>query len=206
MCKNENKQRCVRERNESHKHSRAVPPPLPLPFSVSLCLSFSPLSTCLWLRQKKRGDSKEKGGRHRERQTERPRDSEIEREEQEKQKPRVRHHKRHDASLFSRRAYVLVAWIWSIIWYLPLDPIKWVIAYALNEEGVRDRGLFTKQQEAGRMEAAAANQSEHQATVLGSVGRASWTNPLGRASLRVPTTEQLERASLALVSVHAAPP
>ena len=40
---------------------------------------------------------------------------------------------------FGRRAYVLVAWIWSFIWHLPLDLIKWMMAYVLNEDGFRDR-------------------------------------------------------------------
>ena len=35
--------------------------------------------------------------------------------------------------------YVIVAWIWSIIWYLGLDPIKWAMMYALNEDGWRNK-------------------------------------------------------------------
>ena len=35
--------------------------------------------------------------------------------------------------------YVVVAIVWSIIWYIGLDPIKWCLAYALNEDGFRDR-------------------------------------------------------------------
>ena len=37
---------------------------------------------------------------------------------------------------------MIVAWIWSIIWYLGLDPIKWVMMYILNEDGVRNRHAF----------------------------------------------------------------
>ena len=37
------------------------------------------------------------------------------------------------------RAYVLVAWIWSLAWHMPLDLIKWAMAYVLNEDGFRDR-------------------------------------------------------------------
>ena len=33
----------------------------------------------------------------------------------------------------------MVAWIWSFIWHLPLDLIKWAMAYILNEDGFRDR-------------------------------------------------------------------
>lgn len=39
----------------------------------------------------------------------------------------------------ARRSYVIVAWIWSFLFYLPLDLIKWGMAYALNEDGFRDR-------------------------------------------------------------------
>jgi ammonia channel protein AmtB len=35
--------------------------------------------------------------------------------------------------------YVIVAWIWSAIWYLPLDLIKWGMCWVLNEDGFRDR-------------------------------------------------------------------
>ena len=38
-----------------------------------------------------------------------------------------------------RSYYVIVAWIWSIIWYLGLDPIKWMMMYALNEDGIRNK-------------------------------------------------------------------
>ena len=33
----------------------------------------------------------------------------------------------------------MVAWIWAFIWHLPLDLIKWAMAYILNEDGFRDR-------------------------------------------------------------------
>lgn len=45
----------------------------------------------------------------------------------------------HEMCLLGCRAYALVAWIWSFIWYVPLDAIKWAIAYVLNEDGFRDR-------------------------------------------------------------------
>lgn len=35
--------------------------------------------------------------------------------------------------------WVIVAWIWSAIWYFPLDLIKWAGAYILNEDGFRDQ-------------------------------------------------------------------
>ena len=34
---------------------------------------------------------------------------------------------------------MLVAWVWSFIWHIPLDLIKWMMAYILNEDGFRDR-------------------------------------------------------------------
>ena len=42
------------------------------------------------------------------------------------------------------RYYVIVAWIWSIIWYMGLDPIKWMMMYILNEDGIRNRSAFTQ--------------------------------------------------------------
>ena len=38
-----------------------------------------------------------------------------------------------------RSYYVIVAWIWSLIWYLGLDPIKWAMMYILNEDGWRNK-------------------------------------------------------------------
>ena len=34
---------------------------------------------------------------------------------------------------------MLVSWIWAAIFHVPLDLIKWGMAYALNEDGFRDR-------------------------------------------------------------------
>lgn len=42
--------------------------------------------------------------------------------------------------------YVILAWIWSFIWYIPLDPIKWTMAYILNENGYRSTGAWKKWQ------------------------------------------------------------
>lgn len=42
------------------------------------------------------------------------------------------------ASVIGCTYYVIVALIWSIIWYVALDPIKWAMAWALNEDGFRD--------------------------------------------------------------------
>ena len=42
---------------------------------------------------------------------------------------------------------MIVAWIWSIIFYLGLDPIKWAMAYAMNEDGFRTRTLNRRRQQ-----------------------------------------------------------
>lgn len=39
-------------------------------------------------------------------------------------------------------AYVLVAWIWSFAFYLLLDPLKWIMAYIMNEDGFRSQGRW----------------------------------------------------------------
>lgn len=40
---------------------------------------------------------------------------------------------------------MIVAWIWSGIWYVLLDPIKWVLCWALNEDGFRDMVSWRKE-------------------------------------------------------------
>ena len=53
--------------------------------------------------------------------------------------------------------YVIVAWIWSLIWYLGLDPIKWMMMYALNEDGWRD----AKAHKAAKQVCTASTQPRH---------------------------------------------
>ncbi len=36
-------------------------------------------------------------------------------------------------------AFCLCTYVRSIIWYVALDPLKWILMYILNEDGVRDR-------------------------------------------------------------------
>jgi hypothetical protein len=43
-----------------------------------------------------------------------------------------------------RSGYVIVAWVWSAIWYVMLDPIKWALAWVLNEDGFRDQVSATR--------------------------------------------------------------
>ena len=35
-----------------------------------------------------------------------------------------------------RRYYVIVAWIWSLMFYLGLDPLKWAMAWAVRKSGL----------------------------------------------------------------------
>ena len=48
------------------------------------------------------------------------------------------------ASVIGCTYYVVVAIIWSVIWYLGLDPIKWVLAWILNEDGFRDLKVISR--------------------------------------------------------------
>ena len=45
----------------------------------------------------------------------------------------------HPSTLLLCRSWVLVSWIWALIWHMPLDLIKWIMAYILNEDGFRQR-------------------------------------------------------------------
>ena len=48
----------------------------------------------------------------------------------------------YTASVLGCTYYVVASWIWAIIWYFGLDPLKWAMFYLLNEEGFRNSGLF----------------------------------------------------------------
>ncbi|KAK9868410.1 hypothetical protein WJX84_005277 [Apatococcus fuscideae] len=103
-------------------------------------------------------------------------------------------------SIVGCTAYVIVAWIWSIVWYMLLDPLKWILAYIMNEDGFRSQGRWKaaarKRGARRRMESGGK-----QDTVPGHMDQASWTNPLGRQShVMSPTAEQLQRASIVRVS------
>ena len=39
---------------------------------------------------------------------------------------------------FCCSGYVIAAWIWSGLFYMLLDPIKWALIWILNEDGYRD--------------------------------------------------------------------
>jgi len=38
--------------------------------------------------------------------------------------------------------YVVAAWIWAAIWSFGLDPVKWIMHYILNEEGIRQQSMY----------------------------------------------------------------
>ncbi|PSC74572.1 plasma-membrane proton-efflux P-type ATPase [Micractinium conductrix] len=48
------------------------------------------------------------------------------------------------ASVLGCTYYVIVAWVWSLIWHMGLDPLKWIMMYMLDEEGFRTSrgGMF----------------------------------------------------------------
>ncbi len=52
-----------------------------------------------------------------------------------------------EASCIGSIGYVLVSWIWALIWHMGLDPLKWIMAYAINDDGFRDRAAFNKQRQ-----------------------------------------------------------
>ena len=47
---------------------------------------------------------------------------------------------------------MLVAWIWSLLWYLALDPLKWALAWVLNENGMRSSSTWRLDQVCGAVQ------------------------------------------------------
>ena len=129
------------------------------------------------------------------------------------QVPRANTEGTNTASVIGCTYYVAVGIIWSIIWYVGLDPIKWVMAYILNEDGFRDRKVrhsatasstlraaFVDAYSMGllRIDILHASQAHHASQdrrsgvtpkdpneISGVVG-GGYNNPLGRASLAGP--------------------
>jgi hypothetical protein len=106
----------------------------------------------------------------------------------------------HVLCLLRHSGYVIVAWIWSAIWYVGLDPIKWVMMYALNEDGFRDQPLWRKEAAASAALDRASRQGEQVYSPAGMVAPTA-TNPLGRASMSKPVAAVLDRQSAAVVPV-----
>eukprot|EP00882_Tetradesmus_deserticola_P005625 GHRQ01005921.1.p1 GENE.GHRQ01005921.1~~GHRQ01005921.1.p1 ORF type:complete len:1073 (+),score=431.52 GHRQ01005921.1:381-3599(+) len=104
---------------------------------------------------------------------------------------------RFTASVIGCTYYVLVAWIWSMIWYLALDPIKWLLIWALNEDGVRSRHSWKRMI---RMRARHPTKTGEEVHITLGAAAANHLNPMGRASMQRPTAEMLSRASVISVS------
>ncbi|GAB4823503.1 hypothetical protein N2152v2_010549 [Parachlorella kessleri] len=121
------------------------------------------------------------------------------------------------ASVLGCTYYVIAAWIWAIIWHMGLDPIKWAMMYILNEEGIRQRGLYdtifrtrgehmgaavgagvTKHPSIGRV-SARRSVDAHPSVNVEMGGRISMGVPGVGGTIR-PTPAMLERASM--VRVH----
>ena len=88
---------------------------------------------------------------------------------------------------------MVVAWIWAIIWYVALDPIKWAMQWILDEDGFRTGKGSLKTGPRQRTKA-------DEPAGLNHMGPATRHNPLGRVSVGAPTPTQLERASIVRIS------
>ncbi|KDD77131.1 hypothetical protein H632_c12p1 [Helicosporidium sp. ATCC 50920] len=114
----------------------------------------------------------------------------------------------YTASVIGCLGYVLVAWVWSLIWYLGLDLIKWIMFYVLNEEGFRQGGFFSTfySRRGESMGAAAGAGVNKNSMARASLSRLSGqrTSSLGAvpsaAGGMVPGPAMLQRASIVKVS------
>jgi H+-transporting ATPase len=86
------------------------------------------------------------------------------------------------ASVIGCTYYIVVAVIWSIIWYFALDPIKWAMMWIMNEDGFRDMAAHKKDQD---RRGAVANKDPNLNVVSG-MGSGGYQNPMGRASVTGP--------------------
>lgn len=103
------------------------------------------------------------------------------------------------ASVLGCLGYVIVAWVWSGIWYMLLDPIKWGICWVLNEDGFRDPTAFQKTQRT--MRPALSDEKADGAVTVAGVGGASAANPLGRVSLSTAPAKALDKKSASVVAI-----
>ncbi|KAL6757306.1 hypothetical protein V8C86DRAFT_2626506 [Haematococcus lacustris] len=108
---------------------------------------------------------------------------------------------RYTASVIGCTGYVIVAWIWSAIWYMPLDLVKWMMCWILNEDGFRDQPAWKKQKK-HRPDAPHKNNQENE--IMGPPGfaPANLSNPMGRTSMSRPVAHVLDRASAAVVTIQ----
>lgn len=98
---------------------------------------------------------------------------------------------------------MIAAWIWTLIWYVLLDPLKWIIMWLLNEEGVRDwtsRHLGPKKNLQRRSRDTSKDAEKEFSGPPGMVPP-SFGNPLGRASMSKPVSAVLDRNSASVVAI-----
>ncbi|KIZ00694.1 hypothetical protein MNEG_7267 [Monoraphidium neglectum] len=100
----------------------------------------------------------------------------------------------YTASVIGAAEWVVVAWIWSLLWHLGLDPIKWFMAWVLNEEGVRSRSSYASWL---RRRARDPTKTGEETTIQVGGAAGNYANPLGRTSLvSRPSPQMLARASI----------
>lgn len=101
------------------------------------------------------------------------------------------------SSVIGCTGYVIVAWIWAMIWYIPMDPLKWALCWILNEDGFRN----TPGWKAEKKRANATTKKEGDFNGPAGMVNATHANPMGRASMSKPASSVLDRASAAVVAV-----
>ena len=92
--------------------------------------------------------------------------------------------------------YVLVAWVWSAIWYVPLDPIKWALCWIPNEDGFRNPQALLDRESKSKFK---KDPKPEETTFAG--GGGSHANPLGRVSLSKTPADVLDKKSASVVAV-----
>jgi len=99
------------------------------------------------------------------------------------------------ASVLGCVGYTAVAWVWSIVWYVLLDPIKWALCWLLNEDGFRDMDAWQKGKERPEL------LKEHEEATVSAAVAGSHGNPLGRVSLSKAPAKALDRKSASVVAI-----
>ena len=96
---------------------------------------------------------------------------------------------------------MICAWIWSLIWYVPLDPLKWIMVWVLNEDGIRNQLSFRKlTKDTLDRHSRDTVKGKEFAGPPGMVA-SNFTNPLGRASMSKPVSAVLDRNSASVVAI-----
>nr|QEH60479.1 H+-translocating ATPase P-type [Dunaliella maritima] len=106
------------------------------------------------------------------------------------------------ASVIGCGGYVIVAWIWSAIWYVLLDPIKWILFWILNEEGFRDTMSWRESTKRSLDRRSKDDIGDKEFTGPSGMVPANYSNPLGRASMSKPVSAVLDRKSASLVAIN----